>query len=177
MLLFFYFAVLYLSIIGGIMFIRITITDQKDQERTIALNTSQIAFIDEDVIHMSNAAFFRVVGESIKTLDESLYGTGIEATPGASEHTATLLNELNKLLGGRGEAKPTTDRKARLKSRLKDFTEDELKLAASNLGADEFMQGANDNGKRYGTIDYLLRTSANVNKWLEEQPQKKKSMF
>lgn len=88
-----------------------------------------------------------------------------------------LLNKLNKLLGGRGEARLTTDRKARLTTRLRDFTEDDLLIAAKNLGSDEFMQGANDNGKRYGTIDYLIRTSANVNKFLEEKPEKKKSLF
>ena len=87
-----------------------------------------------------------------------------------------FVTELHKLVGGRGDAKLTTDRKARLNTRLKDFSKEDLKRAAYNLGQDEFMQGANDNGKRYGTIDYLLRTSANVNKWLEEEP-KKRSLF
>jgi hypothetical protein len=87
-----------------------------------------------------------------------------------------LLTKLHNLLGGRGQAKLTTDRKARLTTRLKDFSPEELELAAKNCGSDEFMQGANDNGKRYGTIDYLIRTSANINKWLEDAP-KKKGMF
>jgi hypothetical protein len=60
---------------------------------------------------------------------------------------------------------------------MKDFTEDELKTAARHLGEDEFMQGANDSGKRYGTLDYLLRTSANVNKYLDLPDKKPKPMF
>lgn len=159
------------------MFITVNIKDQKEEEKVLVINTSQIAFMSDNFVHMSNGAWFEVVQDSVKELRENLYGTEYSTSGPVSEHTATLLNELHKLLGGRGEAKPTTDRKARLKSRLKDFSEEEMKFAATNLGLDEFMQGANDNNKRYGTIDYLLRTSANVNKWLEEQPQKKKGMF
>lgn len=155
------------------MFIKLKTTETNE----ITLNTSQICWIDENKVSVSNGMTVTISDEGMKTLNDCLYGPGDEASPGASEHTVTLLNDLHKLLGGRGEAKPTTDRKARLKSRLKDFSEDELKTAAKNLGGDEFMQGANDNNKRYGTIDYLLRTSANVNKWLEDQPQKKKGMF
>lgn len=159
------------------MFITLNTKDLNKDEKSLIVNTNQIAFIAEEFVHMGNGAYFEVLPDSMKELKENLYGSESSASPAATEHTANLLNELHTLLGGRGEAKPTTDRKARLKSRLKDFSEDELKLAAKNLGTDEFMQGANDSNKRYGTIDYLLRTSANVNKWLEEQPQKKKGMF
>jgi hypothetical protein len=159
------------------MFITLTTKDQNENIKNMIVNTSQIAFIVDEQVHMGSGAFFEVLEESMGLLKENLYGNDSPASPGASEHTANLLNELNALVGGRGDAKPTTDRKARLKSRLKDFTEEELKYAARNLGSDEFMQGANDRSKRYGTIDYLLRTSTNVNKWLEEQPEKKKSMF
>ncbi len=159
------------------MFIILDARDQNHDEKKLTINTSQIAFISDPFVHMSNGAFFEVLEKSMKELKESLYGDESVAAPGASEHTKDLLNELNKLVGGRGEAKPTTDRKARLKTRLKDFSEEELKTAAKNLGDDEFMQGANESGKRYGTLDYLLRTSANVNKYLEEQPEKKKSLF
>lgn len=155
------------------MFIRLSIEQKSEQ---IIINTSQIVIIEDKIIGMSNGDRFELAAKSMEELLENIYSAS-STGPAASEHTTTLLNDLNKLLGGRGEAKPTTDRKARLKSRLKDFSEDELKIAAQNLGTDEFMQGANDNNKRYGTIDYLLRTSSNVNKWLEDQPQKKKGMF
>lgn len=153
------------------MFIKILIEETKNP---VHINTAQISSINGSVVKMGNCDIITLKPESLKELLENLFGAGDQASPAATEHTVTLLNDLHKLLGGRGEAKPTTDRKARLKSRLKDFSEDEMKQAAKNLGEDEFMQGANDNNKRYGTIDYLLRTSANVNKWLEEQPQKKK---
>lgn len=155
------------------MFIKLSTAERIEP---IVINTTQIVEIDGSVIAMSNGNSHDLMKHSLQELTDSIFGD-VTASPKATEHTSNLLNDLNKLVGGRGEARPTTDRKARLKSRLKDFTEDDLKLAATNLGNDEFMQGANDNNKRYGTIDYLLRTSANVNKWLEEQPQKKKGMF
>lgn len=118
------------------------------------------------------AKLHKALIECEETLEELPLPTNIKPSD-----TGVLLNQLHALLGGRGDAKLTTDRKARLNTRMKDFSKEELIIAATNLGNDEFMQGGNDNGKRYGTIDYLLRTSANINKWLEEQPEKKKGMF
>lgn len=155
------------------MFVRLIDTNGEE----VKTNISQIVFTRENEISLSNGVCIFLSEESTKELDNILFGDIIEANPKASEYVSGLLNELHKLCGGKGEAKPTTDRKARLKARLKDFSDDEMKTAAYNLGQDEFMQGANDNNKRYGTIDYLLRTSSNVNQWLEEQPKKKKGMF
>ncbi len=159
------------------MFIVLQAKDRDGREVTLKINTSQIAFLVGRFIHMANTAVFELDSKNLKQLEETLCGPVSEASPGASTHTETLLNELHKLTGGKGDAKPTSDRKARLKTRMKDFTEDDMKLAAKNLGEDEFMQGANDSGKRYGTIDYLLRTSANVNKYLDVPDKKPKSMF
>lgn len=160
------------------MFIVLQAKDRDAKEVTVKINTSQIAFIVENYVHMGNTAMFELDAKNLKLLEDELYGAAtIEANPAAAEKTATLLNELHTLCGGRGEAKPTSDRKAHLKTRLKDFTEDELKTAAKHLGEDEFMQGANDSGKRYGTLDYLLRTSGNVNKYLDMPDKPKKSMF
>lgn len=156
------------------MFIKVTTASEIE----ITINIAQITSMCKNSVVMSNEDEFTLSDQSIKDIEESIFGTGAATVPSASVHTETLLNELNKLCGGKGDAKPTTDRKSRLKSRLKDFSQDELKKAARQLGEDEFMQGENDSGKRYGTIDYLLRTSANVNKWLEDQPEKKpKKMF
>lgn len=160
------------------MFIKLSVSEAK---QPVLINITQICSINGSVIKMSNQDILTLEQESLDSIlslvgaDESELPTQSQAKP---SELGTLLNELHKLLGGRGDAKMTTDRKARLTTRLKDFTPDEMKLAATNLGSDEFMQGANDSGKRYGTIDYLLRTSANVNKWIEDQPEKKKpSMF
>lgn len=147
---------------------------ETNAENMVSLNTSQICYLDGNNAQMSNGFTVFLTDKSLKEVQDSLFGDVAEPKNGASEHTVQLLNELYKLCGGKGEAKPTSDRKARLKSRLKDFSEDELKKAATNLGQDDFMQGENDSNKRYGTLDYLLRTSANVNKWVEDQPQKKK---
>jgi len=162
---------------GENMFIQIKAKDLSGEDKEMAVNTSQIAFLVEGYVHMSNGASFQLDEKEMKKIEADLYGDFTTAKPGASQHVEQLINDINRLSGGTRDAKPTTDRKPTLKTRLKDFTEDELKKAAENLGNDEFMQGANESGKRYGTIDYLLRTSANVNKWLEDQPDKKKSMF
>lgn len=142
------------------------------------INTSKITYIKGNTVFFNDSFSLELGGKDIATLHNELFPDYTVSTKIPKENdSSALLNTLHSLLGGRGEAKLTTDRRARLSTRLKDFTPEELKQAAQNLGSDEFMQGANDNGKRYGTIDYLLRTSANVNKWLEEQPQKKKGMF
>lgn len=148
------------------------------------INTNQICYIDtmECEVYFSGGNKLDILLDDIPVLVEELFQVyeqlDTQTKTSKPSEASALLNTLNTLLGGRGEAKMTTDRKARLNTRLKDFTPEELIQAAQNLGTDEFMQGANDNGKRYGTIDYLLRTSANVNKWLEDQPDKKqKSMF
>ena len=159
------------------MFIIITIKDQKGKELDTIINTNQIAFIADLTIHMSNGAWFDALPDSMQRLKDELWGLPTEPSVEASTKTVELLNELNTLARGQGTAKPTTDRKARLRALLKDFSADELKLAAKNLGEDEFMQGDNDRHKRYGTIDWLLRKPANVNRYLEEQTKKKKSMF
>lgn len=140
------------------------------------INTYHIIMVQDNNVIMRDDKVLKVTPDELFTLFQELFPE-YDAPKSKGGDLETLLNDLNSLLGGRGNAKMTTDRKARLTTRLKDFSPDELKRAAFNLGSDEFMQGANDNGKRYGTIDYLIRTSANVNKWLEEQPEKKKSLF
>lgn len=166
------------------MFITIQVSN-----KVRSINADYITIIEEVASNGGTIYKYRLIDGGEFTIDKDNYDTLMaelviceSQIPTSSQakpsELGTLLNELHKLLGGRGEAKMTTDRKARLTTRLKDFSPEEMKLAATNLGLDEFMQGANDNGKRYGTIDYLLRTSANVNKWIEDQPEKpKKSMF
>lgn len=150
-----------------------------NKDNTIDLNIQQVCYLDGDMAQMTNGFTIYLSDASLKEVKEHIYGSAKEATPEASSHTVAFLTELYQLCGGKGDAKPTSDRKARLKTRLKDFSEDELKIAAKNLGEDAFMQGENDSNKRYGTLDYLIRTSANINKWLEVDPgkPKKKPMF
>jgi len=142
--------------------------------KNLIVNINQIGIIHENFVNMIDGTTIELNKTEMQKLTTEIFGDEKEANPKASLHTEELLNELNKLCGGTRDAKPTSDRKARLKTRLKDFTEEDLKIAAKNLGSNAFMQGDNENGKRYGTLDYLLRTSENVNKFLEEVPQKKK---
>lgn len=159
---------------GGIMFVKL--------ENGVRINISLVAqYSDVSLVMEGSVDELALSEKDIELLDSLLIDQDVWTPPTHGEEKKSemgdFITKLHKLTGGRGEAKLTTDRRARLTTRLKDFSKDELITAATNLGSDEFMQGANDNGKRYGTIDYLLRTSANVNKWLEAQPGRQKSMF
>lgn len=62
----------------------------------------------------------------------------------------------------------TDGRKRKLQSRLKSYKGKEILKAAENLGADDYMQGDNPTGKRYGDIDYLLRNDEIIDKYLNK---------
>lgn len=79
-----------------------------------------------------------------------------------------LLGLLIKKLGFSESVKLTEGRIAKLKNRLKVFSATEMVKAAINLADDAYMQGENESGKRYGTIDYLLRTDEIVDKYCNE---------
>lgn len=145
----------------------------------LIVNYSQISIVSNNIIIMSNGMNIELSKEEIIKFKNDLLDQNINSITEVNDtnKNSDLLNELNKLMGGSGVVKLTSDRKARLKARLKDFSVEDLKLASKNLGSDEFMQGANDNNKKYATVDYLLRSSANVNIWLEAVTQKKKSLF
>lgn len=82
-------------------------------------------------------------------------------------NTTELLKLLIKTLGYSEQTRLTDGRKAKLKARLRLFKPEELLEAAKNLSLDAYMQGDNDGGKKYGNIDYLLRSDEVVDKWLE----------
>lgn len=66
----------------------------------------------------------------------------------------------------------TDNRRQKLNNRLRTFTPKDLVEAARGIRNDPHMQGDNDRGKRYGTIDYLLRSDENVDKYrlTDDQP-------
>lgn len=80
-----------------------------------------------------------------------------------------LLKTLIKKLGHNDQTKITDGRKRKLKVRLKTYTPEEILTAALNLTSDGFMQGDNDAGKKYGTIDYFLRSDEVIDKWLNTE--------
>jgi hypothetical protein len=79
----------------------------------------------------------------------------------------TLFFELVEALGFSNRTILTKERLAKLKSRMSSYSPDDLRKAARALGADSRMQGDNEAGKRWGNIDYLLRTDTTVAKYLE----------
>lgn len=163
------------------MFLRIEGKDSTGfvEKKVYRVNTSKIVAVregDEPRLYLDGNWGIDLTGDMLATVLQAIDSE--ESTPAAKVKEDGFMSQLNVLLGGQQQVKETDDRKRKLKSRLKDFTADELRTAAKNLGDDEYMQGDNDSGKRWGTLDYLLRSSANVNKWLEhEAPKKKKSMF
>lgn len=89
-----------------------------------------------------------------------------------------LFEQLHKLTGGKGKTIFSLQREKKLKELLSKhrMTKEALITAATNIGKDEFLQGKNDNNKRYGDVDYLLRPDKAA-KWSYEQAEKKKGMF
>jgi len=78
----------------------------------------------------------------------------------------TLFTELVTILGHSPATLLSTGRLTKLKVRNKTFKYEELISSAQALAADGYMMGDNDAGKKYGTIDYLLRSDENVDKYL-----------
>lgn len=68
-----------------------------------------------------------------------------------------LFYKLTTALGHSPKVLYTPGRANKLKARLRLFTPEQLLFAAELLAQDEFLQGGNDNAKKYGNIDYLLR--------------------
>lgn len=164
---------------GEYMFITVQILDNKDEEKTIKMNVAHIAFIVEDFVHMSNAAHFRVVPESMKLLNSIISPKDrIEKTE--SNELSDLFDELHKLTGGKGHPVFNLGREKKLKFLLDPkkgrMTREQLIQAATNIGKDAFLQGDNESKKRYGDVDYLLRPDKAA-KWAEDQQEKKKGMF
>lgn len=90
---------------------------------------------------------------------------------------AEFLNQLHTLTGGKAKAILTPQREKKLTTLLKSFDKEQLITAATNIGKDEWLQGENDNHKRYGDVDYLLRPDKAA-KWAEVNPaDKKRKMF
>lgn len=61
----------------------------------------------------------------------------------------------------------TPGRDQKLKQRLKTFSRDEIILAAKAVADNEYMMGDNPSGKKYGTVDYLIRNDEKLDEWLD----------
>lgn len=82
-----------------------------------------------------------------------------------------LFSELIGILGYTDAVKYTDGRKRKLQARVRAGSADELRRAAQAISADEYMQGDNPAGRRYGDIDYLIRSDEQVDKWIQKAKQ------
>jgi hypothetical protein len=161
----------------GIMFIQVT-TDAGNQ---IIVNTEQVCWLDENKVTMSNGLTIGVTDESIKKVENVIYrGRNKAEVNDDNKDLVELFSKLHKLTGGKGKPIFNVKRQNQLKFLLDpkkgNMTEEQLITAATNIGKDAFLQGENENNKRYGDIDYLLRQDK-ASKWAEATPEKKKGMF
>lgn len=95
---------------------------------------------------------------------KALKEAGIADT--ADTSTRALFDKLCEVLGHQN-LKYTPGRVAKLKRRLKTFSEKDIVEAAKAIAGNEYLMGDNPNGKKYGTIDYLIRNDEKLDEWLE----------
>lgn len=88
--------------------------------------------------------------------------------PRPRTNAVELLKLINAELHGSTQMIITDTRKRKLADRLKVFTAKQLVEAAKYMGNDPHLQGDNDRGKRYGTIDFFLRNNEKIAEYLEE---------
>lgn len=168
-----------LDVKGVVMFIKLQAKDQSDKDVELDINTRQVSFIvDGKYVHMAGGGAFELPAESMKKLLLEIQPKGKKKDNSPDSGLLALFEELHTLTGGKGKVVFSLKREKQLKDLLGKhrLTEDNLRKAARNIGADEFLQGDNDRNKRYGDVDYLLRPDKAA-KWAEEQAKKEKGMF
>lgn len=94
---------------------------------------------------------------------------------GAGPRTMSRKDFFYKLvdeLGFSNQVMFTDGRRQKLNNRLVKFSPADLIHAARGIRNDPHLQGDNPQGKRYGTIDYLIRSDENVDKYriTDDQP-------
>lgn len=146
---------------------------------TQTLNIEQIVRIDGNRLIMSTGESLFIADKSLAELEEMIFPKKrSEKSNGPDKELVALFEQLHTLTGGKGRPVFSLGREKKLKDLLTKhrLTKHDLIRAARNIGQDAFLQGENENKKRYGDIDYLLRPDKAA-KWAEEQEKKKKGMF
>lgn len=85
-----------------------------------------------------------------------------------------LIQNVHTILGGSRALMFTNTRLAHANARLKHFTAAQIYKAAENLAKSEWHMGRNPNGKKYATVDFLLRSDEKVEEWLYSEDDKRK---
>lgn len=155
------------------------ITIKNSADHDVHINFDHIVLLDGDILRMSggnNIVLEPISHAIVKSLMFPVKKTAKVAE--ANSELNELFDNLHKLVGGKGKAVFTLQREKKLKELLTKhrLTPENLTTAAINIKNDAFLQGDNDNKKRYGDIDYLLRPDKAA-KWAEEQEKKKRGMF
>lgn len=137
---------------------------------TVYARYTQITVVNFDVWQSSvNAGETR--GNTKQEEELNYIPNGMLSSSSEKSVNSTLFYELVKILNFDLKRTLFTDgRKTKLKMRLKSYTADDLREAATMLAGSKFHQGDNPNGRRYGTIDFLLRSDETVEHWLQEKP-------
>lgn len=102
-----------------------------------------------------------------------------------TEYTSTKVDDsvksfLIQLIGELGfseQVQVTPKRISHLKSRLKRYSKEQMSSAAKAITLNPWLQGQNPGGKKYGTIDYLLRSDEQVETLLLDAPGQTRSRF
>jgi hypothetical protein len=99
--------------------------------------------------------------------DERRFTRGIEESRnrGIEESIMEFYNQMFKGIWKR-PLRLTSDRKDKLKTRLKTFTEDEIKDAIKNLRQSKYHLGENKDGSIYATPEFLFRSDSQIDKWM-----------
>ena len=94
------------------------------------------------------AAFDRLVGKTTASANKPLF------------------YELCAILGHSKETKYTPQRSKKLQLRLKSYSKEDMLKAAQAIANNDYMAGSS--GRKYGTIDYLLRNDEKIDEWLQQ---------
>lgn len=159
----------------GNMFTELT----TENDVKIKVNLSQVCWIDGAQIVMGNGMTVNLSSESMYELEQLTAPKNRQTKSNhADPELEALFIQLHRLTKGKGKPTFSLQREKKLKDLLGKhrLTKEDLIRAATNIGNDEFLQGDNDNKKRYGDVDYLLRPDKAA-KWADEQEKKKKGMF
>lgn len=151
----------------------------KADSKTIQVNLAQVCWVDGNLLTFGNGLTIEVDDSSIKEINLVTAPKGKQTkSKEADPKLLALFTKLHTLTKGKGKPVFSLQREKKLRDLLTKhrMTEEDLIKAATNIGNDAFLQGDNDNKKRYGDVDYLLRPDKAA-KWADEAEKKKKGMF
>lgn len=116
------------------------------------------------------AKHFKLIEEDIEIEENTSQeeSVNIEVIEKDEMSEIDLCRKIHNILGGKRDIIITNGRKKKVRQRLKNFTADEILKAAENLSMSEFHMGKNDNHMKYASLDFLIRSDEQVEKWLQQ---------